>query len=301
VTTEESTSPRDQRAILDELERLHDAIQFTRRQRQQKAEEFDAFVKTFRGPRMIERQAAVEAIEAAAKAQGGESIPPSPPPIVPSFPPPPAPSRSARDAPGESSAPRLAALPSEAVLRELRQKVETEESEDVLRELQRRVATSEPAVTRPPRPRSAAARIPSRTLAIVVGAAVLLVIVLMLWRPWQRPASTTALPGQGPAQPATTPAGSGTTATAAPPTSRPVQLELTAARAVWLRVVADGKNVLEREVASGEVVSFGADQTIVVRAGDAGSVRVRQNGTDLGALGKDGLPTTRTFTPGARD
>ena len=79
MTSDEPAAPRDERAILDELERLHDAIQSTRRQRQQKAEEFDAFVNTFRGPRTAERLAEVEAMEAAASGRAsppGESAAP---------------------------------------------------------------------------------------------------------------------------------------------------------------------------------------------------------------------------------
>jgi len=298
VTSEDPAAPRDERAILDELERLHHAIQSTRRQRQQKVEEFDAFVNTFRGPRMVERLAAVEAMEAAASVR---AIPPaeSASPIVQPFPLPPPRNRSAREdaaAPADSSAPRLAPLPSDAVLRELRQKVDTDDPQEVIQELQRRVARSEPSTPTPRRQ----TKLPPRVLAIVAAAIALAIFLVTLWRPWQRSPSagarTSPLPASATQPGSATPAAPGTTA---PPTPRAVALELTAARAVWMRIVVDGKNVLEREVAAGEVLTFGGNESVVVRAGDAGSVRVKQNGADLGPLGKEGFPTTRTFSPDA--
>lgn len=76
--------------------------------------------------------------------------------------------------------------------------------------------------------------------------------------------------------------------------------ELSAVRRVWVRVTADGQRTVERELAAGERVPLRADRSLVVRAGDAGAVRLTINGRDEGPLGKDGLIGTRTLTaPGA--
>jgi hypothetical protein len=79
-----------------------------------------------------------------------------------------------------------------------------------------------------------------------------------------------------------------------------LRIDLTTVRRVWLRVAVDGRIALEREVAAGEQLPFGADRAIVVRAGDAGAVTVRVGGVDQGAIGGDGQVVTRTFAAPAR-
>ena len=86
------------------------------------------------------------------------------------------------------------------------------------------------------------------------------------------------------------------------PSSSPAALmgELSAVRRVWVRVTADGRRTVERELAAGERVPLRAERSIVVRAGDAGAVRLTINGRDEGPVGKDGLIGTRTLmAPGA--
>ena len=62
-----------------------------------------------------------------------------------------------------------------------------------------------------------------------------------------------------------------------------LRVDLTSLRRVWLRVSVDGRIALEREVAAGEQLPFGADRSIVVRAGDAGAVTVRVGPRQSGA------------------
>jgi len=62
----------------------------------------------------------------------------------------------------------------------------------------------------------------------------------------------------------------------------------------------DGRIALEREVPAGERMPFGADRSIVVRAGDAGAVTVRLGLDDQGLLGRDGQVITRAFNVGGR-
>ena len=100
--------------------------------------------------------------------------------------------------------------------------------------------------------------------------------------------------------PAATPGVAAEPATAPPATvdpARPVQLTLTAVRPVWLRITVDGRRALQREVAEGETLAFGADRAVVIRTGDAGAVRTTLNGADRGALGIRGWPLTVSITP----
>jgi len=88
---------------------------------------------------------------------------------------------------------------------------------------------------------------------------------------------------------------------AAPPVDpHLLRIDLKTLRRVWLRVSVDGRIAIEREVAEGEQLPFGADRSIVVRAGDAGAVTVRVGGVDQGTIGRDGEVLTRTFTAPAR-
>ncbi len=79
-----------------------------------------------------------------------------------------------------------------------------------------------------------------------------------------------------------------------------VRVDLKTLRRVWLRVSVDGRIAIEREVAAGEQLPFGADRSIVVRAGDAGAVTASVGGLDQGPMGRDGEVMTRTFTAPVR-
>ena len=83
---------------------------------------------------------------------------------------------------------------------------------------------------------------------------------------------------------------------AATPEPRPFQVELTTVRRVWLRIVVDGQRTVEREIPAGERIPINPQQSVTIRAGDAGAVRVAVNGKDSGPFGTDGFPATRTFT-----
>ena len=86
------------------------------------------------------------------------------------------------------------------------------------------------------------------------------------------------------------------TAKAVPADPHALRVDLISLRRVWLRVSVDGRIALEREVDGGERLPFGADRSIVVRAGDAGAVTVRVGQEDQGPLGRDGQVVTRAFT-----
>lgn len=78
-----------------------------------------------------------------------------------------------------------------------------------------------------------------------------------------------------------------------------VNVELMTRRRVWMRVTLDGQRAFEREVPADQHIPLHADRSILIRAGDAGAVAVRQNGRDVGTLGRDGVIATREFTRGA--
>ena len=82
--------------------------------------------------------------------------------------------------------------------------------------------------------------------------------------------------------------------TASPPS--PLNVEFLTLRPVWARVTVDGSRAVEREFAANERLSFGADTTIAIRAGNAGAIRLVVDGQDLGVPGRDGQVFSRTFT-----
>jgi hypothetical protein len=70
---------------------------------------------------------------------------------------------------------------------------------------------------------------------------------------------------------------------------------------VWIRATADGVRVVERELRPDERIPLRAARALVIRAGDAGAVRMSVNGQDRGVLGADGIVVTRTYNaPGGR-
>ena len=75
--------------------------------------------------------------------------------------------------------------------------------------------------------------------------------------------------------------------------------QLVTSRRVWMRVSVDGAKTIEREVAENTTIPLQATSQIVVRAGDAGAVRVVIAGKDLGPLGPDGQVRTRAYPVGS--
>jgi hypothetical protein len=76
---------------------------------------------------------------------------------------------------------------------------------------------------------------------------------------------------------------------------RPLTIELTTIREVWIRSAVDGQSPSARLVATGETLTFEADQFVELRVGDAGAVTLRVNGEDRGPLGRDGEVLSRRF------
>lgn len=222
-------APFDERAALEELERLKNAVEESRRRRKDASAAFDDFVSSFR------KSPGDDASRAHA---GGESRP--------------LPTRlQATDA----------SLPQWPVTRR--------------------------------KPLPLAWALAGGVVAVTTG--------LVLTRAWRTspgesadPRTSVQAPAAGAlASPSPRPPAS---ATAAPGIAGALQAELVAVRDVWVRATADGVRVVERELEAKARVPLRATRTIVIRAGDAGAVRMTINGEDRGPLGADGVVVTRTYT-----
>jgi hypothetical protein len=278
VTHNAQHRPFDERAALEELERLADKIQLSRRQRAQAEAEFDAFVKTFRQDR-----------SAAAPVRGAEGAAPvtsSNPPAVPFV-----------HAPMATAAAQVSTMPSVSqahvgVSQRIAAKEEaTIQSQGAAKEWISVAAASEKV---PPRFQD------NRMVLAVAG---ILLLALLVWRPWSGPAAPPAAPSQTSAETpvSTTPNQSPAAAAAsAPAPARAINIQLTTLRPVWTRVIVDDEKAIEKTLPADQKIPLGADRAIVIRAGDAGAIRITVDGRDIGPLGKDGFPATRTFTTASR-
>jgi cytoskeletal protein RodZ len=148
-------------------------------------------------------------------------------------------------------------------------------------------------------------RIPSppKWIPVAAACAALLVIAGLIaagtygWRRFSAyrqakpvPVASQSVPGS---QPAAAPATS--TATAAPdpppstaPASRPLDLSVSASAATRVRVLADGKLVLDAELRAGETRHFSATQRFEVTAADSSAVLLELNGRAMPPLGSPG-------------
>lgn len=131
--------------------------------------------------------------------------------------------------------------------------------------------------------------------AAAAGAAVLVIAVLAFFAlrgNGDETAPTDQVAAEPPAaapQPAAQPA--------PPPVDIPPQrAEISTLRQVWIRVMVDGQKVIERELPPNTHIPLNPVSRFVVRAGDAGAVRVAIEGKDQGPVGADGQVATKAFT-----
>lgn len=267
--TDKASQPFNEQAALRALEQLRGQIQDARARRAQKLAEFDAFIRSSRSATHAERLAALGEPELE---RGHPAV------------------QSAARTADRARDPRLPAR-SEVISR-------AGAAQAARLEPVRPSYIPDPHPDPFAEPIRAWRRIPPRVRA-AAAIVVLIVAVFAVGRPWRggtaEPSddtvalsalSTAASTGAVPA------GGSPEDAITAP--VRPVQIELTTMRPVWMRVTADGERSLEREVPGGQKLAFGADRAIVVRVGDGGAVRLSVNGSDRGMLGRAGYPVTRT-------
>jgi hypothetical protein len=269
----EEHRPWNEGAALEELERLKRGIDECRRRRKELQAEFDGFVRSFRTPTREVSTSDAVTIHDPRAADGQPPLP--------------------------MAAPADVVTPTEPLPAKARPLSQADEGAVPA------ILVSQGAESPPHRsaPVSLGWRsMDARTRRAVLGtsaAAVLVVGVaaVFLMRPEPRaPQGTTGL---GPSQ----------AAGVAPQTSRPASApgvaqpitdagpapsEILAERRVWVRVVVDGVKTVERELGAGEHVALPAGTSAVIRAGNAGAIRVRVHGQDRGLLGEEGEVVTRT-------
>ena len=156
-----------------------------------------------------------------------------------------------------------------------------------------------PVVPAALRPVAAGNRIRPRTVGMLIALAAAGLVLFNIGTgfrvaqapPADRTPPPEASPQQGPPQVA---APAPSEAVAAPGLTG----QLVTLRPVWVRVLVDGERTVERELPAGQKIPLRARETIAIRAGDAGAVRVTIEGQDQGSLGADGAVATRTFTRG---
>jgi uncharacterized protein DUF4115 len=148
-----------------------------------------------------------------------------------------------------------------------------------------------------PAAQPAAPRKPFPKAGLLAGAVTAVAAGVVLTRAWR----------SAPPAPTSAPATTSTPSAVESPVSSPastrdestaaagVQAELIAVRDVWVRATVDGERAVERELEAGARVPLRATRSIVIRAGDAGAVRLTIGGQDQGALGPKGQVVTRTF------
>jgi hypothetical protein len=278
------TGAFDERAALEQLERFREEITRERARRRAVSDEFESFVRSFKTPAAPKPAAQAPSPTPPASPRAGVPLPPKPtPPPVRPEPARPAPAHPApaRPAPSRIELPRAPKIevPSPPMLPVDPHAVFPTEID--------------PRMPAPPR---------RRRLALVM-LAVLVIGVLAAWALWPGSSSpateVTDTSAPAPAGAVTQPAtDEGVASPTAPPAPAPENLvtELTTTRNVWVRVIADGERVVERELPAGSRIPFSAQKTIVIRTGDAGAVTLTIAGEDQGPLGREGQVVTRTFT-----
>ena len=278
--TETKPRPFDERAALDELERLAEKIQSTRRQRERAVAEFNAFVKTFKDEDHALRVAALQPVAR------NEVAVPSSPQIAPPI------DRRSVESQAMPPAPAPAAPVSITA---------DSDAASIAWTAPKRKSTSLDlsALLATPRGR------------IGLGVAALLVVVLLV--SWLVGQSGSATPQNDPAAtpaaqvpPASTPAPAPASAPVSTPSTptpvastgvpRALNVVLTTSRPVWTRVIVDDRKVIERELPGSQTIPLGADRAIAIRAGDAGAIRLVVDGKDIGVMGRDGQIASRAFT-----
>jgi hypothetical protein len=241
MTTGDRAAPHfDEKAALDELERLQQAIVDSRRRRGETIDEFDAWVRSF--PRESELVV-------------GRDTAPAP-----------------RETPPEHETaldpvPPAASIPAPPIAHDAADPVPVAQG--------RRLNVS---------------------TWVVAGAVVAVVLSAAILRRGSSPANETPVQTSAAPPPAQQPHAAAAPAATAPVKTGGIQAEIVTLRPVWIRVLADGQKTVERELKADTHLPIHAEQSIVIRAGDAGALRVSIGGQDQGPLGRDGIVATRTFT-----
>lgn len=283
MTRDKDQAPFDERAALGELERFRADISRYRKQREAVSDDFDEFVRSFPSPvDVFPSERTADPGDRGSAPGGRESANPGPP-APPRHPGAPAP-----------------VPPAEPISKPIAAAAKTPEPADVVRPVKT------PPAVEPARPAAAdtpifsgEAEAPKRTRTPLLAALIVLLIAgaVAAWmysRGSDEPAAVPSAVTEATPQPvAPADAAPGAAPPAAPVTA---ESEITTVRTAWVRLIADGERLLERELPAGTRVPFKAEKTIVIRTGDAGAVRLSIRGEDRGVLGRDGEVITRSFT-----
>ena len=81
------------------------------------------------------------------------------------------------------------------------------------------------------------------------------------------------------------------------PLDSPVVVRMELTEQSWVRIVADGQTEFEGILQQGDSRSLSAEQSITIRAGNAGGVVVSHNANTPEAMGQPGMVAERTFSP----
>lgn len=81
------------------------------------------------------------------------------------------------------------------------------------------------------------------------------------------------------------------------PTSSPLVVDVSAARASWIQVTGDGKILFSDTLQPGQSRTFRAAQVILIKTGNAGALEIRRNGQPIGPVGPEGQVRTIELTP----
>lgn len=253
--------PPDENRALEQLERLHREIQRARRNRERAGAEFEGFVH--------DRRPDVELAGASpAEPVSRRAMRPAP--------------QAARTSLPATTIP-VSAPSTGAVAPDLQPEAAREASEVI-----------------PPFP--AARRSIGQRVLLPVAATVLVggFAVVYLWQrshaPSPQPTPAATSNREAPVTPAPAP----------PVEQRPVPavapaqvssstVQLTTDRPVWLRVTLDGQRTLEREVPAGQHLTYTPTAWLVIRAGDAGALRVKVGNGPEEPFGRNAFPLTRRF------
>lgn len=316
-----SQGPFDDRAALEELERLQQSIRAYRRQREQAEGAFEQFVGSFRPPvdeprpprqTTAEPQAPGAAPSAPAEPWREATEPQArpvpgstPDPVTPPFPEP---------FPEELPSARAGGLLSEepdvpAALSSVGPGLFAEAKPSghrrrlllagvglalmvafvvTLRVLQAPSRQAAPTQSQTAAPAAPTADTPASASAPAPGAPV-------VETPSASPSSPPAAATPAASSPGTPVTGTGAPSPAAAGAGPAPPAEIRTVRRAWVRVLVDGRREVERELEADARVPLPAGSSYVVRAGDAGAVHFILKGQDLGPLGADAQVVTRTF------
>ena len=276
----ENQVPWNEKAALEELERLKRGIEEWRQRRKDVQADFDRFIRGFKTP-PPEREVGEAPDLHRANREPDRSPPETPTDGGTNLTPPPSKSVASPTV----IDPDLGIVPVESAPTS--------------------IEPSSPSVAMPAQgPASPAEPRRRRTQVIVAtgGLAVVVAVGALLTRTWAgkpgkspdagaRPAAARATAVPGPNAPSNP--GPGPAVPDAP------RSDITALRRVWVRVTVDGVREVERELEAGDRIPLRTGHTIVIRAGNAGAVRLTINGEDQGLLGPEGQVLTRTLQASA--